>query len=56
MSINYPIAIDDNYAIWHAFGNEYWPALYIIDAQGESGIINSEKEITRSRKGLFSNC
>jgi thiol-disulfide isomerase/thioredoxin len=34
MSIDYAIAIDDNYAIWHAFGNEYWPALYIIDAQG----------------------
>jgi thiol-disulfide isomerase/thioredoxin len=34
MKIDYPIAIDDNYAIWHAFGNEYWPAIYIIDAKG----------------------
>jgi thiol-disulfide isomerase/thioredoxin len=34
MKISYPIAIDDNYAIWHAFSNEYWPALYIIDAKG----------------------
>jgi thiol-disulfide isomerase/thioredoxin len=34
MEIDYPIAIDDNYAIWNAFGNEYWPALYFIDAQG----------------------
>jgi len=34
MSIDYPIAIDSNYAIWRAFGNEYWPALYFIDVQG----------------------
>jgi thiol-disulfide isomerase/thioredoxin len=53
MKISYPIAIDDNYAIWHAFGNEYWPALYIIDAQGrirhhqfgEGGYEESEKII-----------
>jgi thiol-disulfide isomerase/thioredoxin len=53
MKINYPIAIDDNYAIWHAFANEYWPALYIIDAQGhirhhqfgEGGYQASEKII-----------
>jgi thiol-disulfide isomerase/thioredoxin len=34
MSIDYPVAIDSNYAIWRAFRNEYWPALYFIDAQG----------------------
>jgi thiol-disulfide isomerase/thioredoxin len=34
MKIDYPIAIDDDYALWHAFRNEYWPALYFIDAQG----------------------
>src|ERR1700733_12958431 len=34
MKIDYPIAIADNYAIWHAFGNEYSPAIYIIDAKG----------------------
>jgi thiol-disulfide isomerase/thioredoxin len=34
MKIDYPIAIDDNYAIWNAFRNEYWPASYFIDAQG----------------------
>jgi thiol-disulfide isomerase/thioredoxin len=53
MRIDYPIAIDDNYAIWHAFGNEYWPALYFIDAQGhirhhqfgEGGYQESEKII-----------
>src|SRR6185295_3072399 len=28
MKIDYPIAIDSDYAIWRAFNNEYWPALY----------------------------
>ena len=34
MHIEYPVAVDSNYAIWNAFGNEYWPAMYFIDAQG----------------------
>ncbi len=34
MKIDYPIAIDSDYAIWNAFKNEYWPALYFVDAQG----------------------
>jgi thiol-disulfide isomerase/thioredoxin len=34
MGIEYPIAIDNNYAIWRAFDNQYWPALYIVDARG----------------------
>jgi len=34
MKIDYPIAIDNNYAVWNAFNNEYWPALYFIDAKG----------------------
>ncbi len=32
--VEYPIAIDSDYAIWNAFDNHYWPALYFIDAQG----------------------
>jgi thiol-disulfide isomerase/thioredoxin len=32
--IGYPIAIDSDLAIWRAFKNEYWPALYFVDAQG----------------------
>jgi thiol-disulfide isomerase/thioredoxin len=35
MRIEYPIAIDSDYAIWRAFGNEYWPALYFVDADGQ---------------------
>jgi thiol-disulfide isomerase/thioredoxin len=34
MGIAYPVAIDNDYAIWRAFGNHYWPALYFADAQG----------------------
>ena len=34
LKVDYPIAIDSDYAIWNAFSNQYWPALYFIDAQG----------------------
>jgi thiol-disulfide isomerase/thioredoxin len=34
LGIHYPVAIDNNYAIWRAFDNQYWPAHYFIDAQG----------------------
>jgi thiol-disulfide isomerase/thioredoxin len=34
MGIDYPVAMDSGYALWRAFENEYWPALYFIDAQG----------------------
>jgi thiol-disulfide isomerase/thioredoxin len=32
--IDYPVAIDSDYAIWSAFDNHYWPALYFVDADG----------------------
>jgi thiol-disulfide isomerase/thioredoxin len=35
MRVEYPIAIDSDYAIWTAFDNHYWPALYFVDAQGQ---------------------
>src|SRR5271165_4595583 len=34
MRVDYPIAIDNDHAIWRALNNEYWPALYFVDAQG----------------------
>ncbi|HUO44309.1 MAG TPA: cytochrome c biogenesis protein DipZ [Burkholderiales bacterium] len=34
LGIAYPVALDNNYAIWNAFGNHYWPAHYFIDAEG----------------------
>ncbi len=36
LKIGYPVAVDSEYAIWRAFGNEYWPAHYFIDAQGRT--------------------
>jgi thiol-disulfide isomerase/thioredoxin len=35
LKIQYPVAIDNDYKIWRAFDNEYWPAHYFIDAQGQ---------------------
>ncbi|RKS17769.1 cytochrome c biogenesis protein CcdA [Pseudomonas sp. WPR_5_2] len=34
LGINYPVAIDNEFKIWRAFNNEYWPAHYFADAQG----------------------
>lgn len=34
MRVNYPIAIDNDYAIWRGFDNQYWPAAYFVDAEG----------------------
>jgi thiol-disulfide isomerase/thioredoxin len=33
-AVEYPIALDSDYAIWQAFANRYWPAIYIADAEG----------------------
>jgi len=66
MMINYPVAIDNDYAIWRAFENEYWPALYFVDSNsrirhhkfGEGGYEESEVVIrqllTESGAGAFS--
>ena len=32
--IDYPVAADNDYAVWTAFANHYWPALYFVDADG----------------------
>jgi hypothetical protein len=34
MDVRYPVVVDNDYAVWQAFDNHYWPALYIVDAQG----------------------
>ncbi|MGA7250026.1 MAG: thioredoxin-like domain-containing protein, partial [Pseudolabrys sp.] len=33
LHVDYPVAVDSEYVIWRAFNNNYWPALYFIDAQ-----------------------
>jgi len=35
MRVDYPIAVDNDHAIWRGFHNEYWPALYFADAKGK---------------------
>ncbi len=35
MSVEYPVAVDNDYAIWSAFANRAWPALYFVDAEGQ---------------------
>jgi thiol-disulfide isomerase/thioredoxin len=35
LGVDYPVAVDNDYAIWSAFDNLYWPALYFVDAQGQ---------------------
>jgi thiol-disulfide isomerase/thioredoxin len=57
MRIDYPIVIDGDHAIWRAFKNEYWPALYFVDVRGhirhrqfgEGEYEQSEKIIQRLR-------
>ena len=44
-AIDYPVAVDNNYAIWEAFDNHYWPALYFV---GGDGVIRT----TISARGL----
>jgi thiol-disulfide isomerase/thioredoxin len=36
MQVDYPVAVDNEHVIWRAFRNQYWPALYFIDAQGRN--------------------
>ena len=35
LGIEYPVAVDNEYALWRAFDNQYWPAHYFIDARGD---------------------
>src|SRR4051794_38171225 len=34
LGVEYPVALDDGYAIWEGFANRFWPALYLVDAEG----------------------
>jgi thiol-disulfide isomerase/thioredoxin len=53
--IDYPVAVDNDYGIWRAFDNHYWPALYLVDRDGvirdhhfgEGRYEQSEREIQR---------
>jgi hypothetical protein len=55
LGVTYPVVMDNDFAIWNAFANQYWPAHYLIDAQGrirshsfgEGGEAATEAEIQR---------
>lgn len=34
LGVKYPVAVDNDFAIWNAYKNQYWPAHYLLDAQG----------------------
>ena len=34
MRVTYPVVVDNDYGVWNAFANHYWPALYFVDAAG----------------------
>jgi thiol-disulfide isomerase/thioredoxin len=36
MRVTYPVAVDNDFAIWRAFDNNYWPALYLLDGDGRA--------------------
>jgi thiol-disulfide isomerase/thioredoxin len=35
LNVNYPVALDPDYGVWQAFSNNYWPAVYIADGEGQ---------------------
>jgi hypothetical protein len=35
MDVRYPVVVDNGYAVWQAFHNHYWPALYVVDTKGQ---------------------
>ncbi|HEY2372169.1 MAG TPA: hypothetical protein VGH82_06440 [Gaiellaceae bacterium] len=55
MDIDYPVAVDNDYGVWNAFANHYWPALYLVDRDGiirdhhfgEGRYEQSEREIQK---------
>jgi cytochrome c biogenesis protein CcdA/thiol-disulfide isomerase/thioredoxin len=55
LGIHYPVAMDNDFKIWNAYQNEYWPAHYLIDAAGnivqqhfgEGGYAETEQQIQR---------
>ena len=53
MKLDFPIVVDNDYAIWRAFDNRYWPALYFIDARGRLREHHfGEGEYERSEKAI----
>ena len=54
--ITYPVAVDNDYAVWTAFANMYWPALYVVGALSTQATTTSARAPTRSPSGSSGNC
>jgi len=54
--IAYPVAVDNDYAIWSAFDNHYWPAEYFIDREGIIRDTHFGEGATSSRSGRSRSC
>ena len=54
MGVDFPIALDNDFAVWRAFDNNAWPALYFIDDEGESAITISARRTTSALSGSSS--
>jgi thiol-disulfide isomerase/thioredoxin len=55
MNIGYPVVMDNNFEIWNSFGNQYWPALYLIDANGKIRYQNLVRVIIGNPNCRFNN-
>ena len=55
-AIDYPVAVDNDYEIWTAFANHYWPALYFVDRTASSATSTSAKGATSNRSASSSVC
>ena len=55
--IDYPVVIDNDYAVWNSFDNHYWPALYFVDRRRRHPRpALRRRDATRSRSASSSDC
>ena len=57
LGVEYPVAIDNDYGVWRAFDNHFWPALYLADARGPHPVPPLRRGRVRDdRDGRSSSC
>ena len=53
MGVEYPVAVDNEFSVWRAFDNAYWPALYVVDAGGRIRYHHfGEEDYERSERAI----
>ena len=53
MGVEYPVAVDNEFSVWRAFDNGYWPALYVVDAGGRIRYHHfGEEDYERSERAI----